>query len=148
LGRFVGSSFANSHTLILWSDAGANLASCTITTSSAVDADGYAWETISNYTLAANTFYRVSSNETDGGDVWIDAGWSSSILTGPHTLVTDFDSAEFDAVHTGSQNTFPGNFHIADYAYGKMQMYESTGGGGGGGGGGSSKNNLLVGSVC
>lgn len=125
LGRYVGSTFATSHVITLWSDAGAVLASATITTGSPVDSDGYAYATIS-YTLASGTFYRISVNEYNAGDNWLDNSQTSATMTGTNTLAADFDQTVFQSYYDGTHDTFPNSAVTFGVAYTKAQIYEST----------------------
>ncbi|HEY3378553.1 MAG TPA: glycosyl hydrolase family 28-related protein, partial [Armatimonadota bacterium] len=76
LGRSVATSggMANSHVVNIWQVSNQTcVASATVTSTSPGDVYGYKFATLGTpVTLAANTTYRIVSDETNAGDKWLD----------------------------------------------------------------------------
>lgn len=119
LGRVVGSTFASSHKVILWSDTGTNLGEVTITTSSPT-LNGWAYEMLpSPVSLTHNTRYRIGVTETSGGDNWKDT-----------SILTDYDTSFIGQPYTAystTQDAFPNiSGGVAPYAFAWPNMYEGS----------------------
>ena len=102
LGRSVSGSMNNSHTIYIWqvSNPSSPLTSATVTPSSPTDSLGYKYVTITPVQLTSGTTYRISSDETSGGDNWMD---SSSITN--HSAIATISQA----VYSSTAGTYPSN---------------------------------------
>lgn len=117
LGRWVGTIFAGSHLVAIYSDAGTLLRSVTITTGSAADGAGWRYELLSSaLSIVSGTAYRVGVTETSGGDNWQDTRSSTGV----------FDAAyigTIDSYYHLSQNSFPNTLANSGQIYAYTQLY-------------------------
>ena len=83
LGRPVSGTMANDHTIKIWKVSDQSVvATATVTPTSATDSLGYKYIPLSSsVTLTSGTAYRITSNETSGGDAWMNLGSISNHLT-------------------------------------------------------------------
>lgn len=78
LGRLYVVGNVQDHVIKLWDAAGETLlASGTILAASASDGNGFKWVDVTPVTLLVSHEYRISIDETNGGDVWKDE-WAPS----------------------------------------------------------------------
>jgi hypothetical protein len=117
LGRSVSTSIAANHAVKIWTETPAEICTVTITPSSLVDALGYAYETLATpITLVSGTYYRIASDETSGGDKWMDLG----------TVSNHLNSADiYGSVFQGTKSAYPFQYGAAtDKGYVVPTFYE------------------------
>lgn len=117
MGRWVGTTFATSHQVRIYTEAGAFLAGVTVTNTSTADGNGWRYELLgSPLSLASGTQYRVGVTEINAGDNWADEqAVSGKINT---SYVNTFQSA-----YAATQNAFPGILSISGRAFAWAQLY-------------------------
>jgi hypothetical protein len=118
LGRSVSGTMAYNHVVRIWRESDqAVVASATVTHSSPTDALGYKYATLgSSVTLTSGTSYRIASEETSGGDQWMDQASLSNHLS----------IASVDVACWGSSGQFPSNNQTAGYGYVPPTFYYSV----------------------
>lgn len=117
LGRYVGSIFAQSHQVKLWSDGGTQLASVTITTGSPADGSDWRYEMLGTpYSIVSGTAYRVGVTEFASGD-----NWQNEAVVGSAFNATYGNT--FQGYYSVSANVFPNTSASVLRAYCWPQLY-------------------------
>ena len=116
LGRSISTAMAADHVVRIWSETPTVLATVTVTSTSSVDALGYAYELLATpITLISGTKYRIASVETSGGDKWMDVSIVSN-----HLASAAIDSACYAAGNAYPNTTYGG----ANQGYVLVTFYE------------------------
>ncbi|MHB9024121.1 MAG: fibronectin type III domain-containing protein [Armatimonadota bacterium] len=118
LGRSVSTAMNNSHAVKIWRVSDQTcVASATVLSSSPIDPFGYKNIVITPVTLAANTTYRIVSDETSGGDAWMNLG----------TVVSHRNTATITQAVSGTQGLYPtSTAGSTNSAYGLPTFYIDT----------------------
>jgi hypothetical protein len=126
LGRSVSGSMVNSHTVRIWQDSTETcVASATVTpTSSQPDGLGYMYVTLGTpVTLTSGTNYRITTDETAGGDDWMDLSYGGMTAHSSSATITG-------GVAGATCGAFPNDFIAAgtNYGYGVPTFYTGSNG--------------------
>jgi hypothetical protein len=121
LGRAVSSGMSNSHAVKIWKVSDQSVvASVTVTTSSSTDSLGYKYEMLGvPVTLTSGVAYRIASNESAGGDKWMDVGSVSN-----HSSIATIQYG----VHDNQTNGYPSfNYGSSEQGYVPSTFYTGNG---------------------
>ena len=125
LGRVIGDTFAESHTVKLWNENPTLEGSVVITPSSPV-ASGYAYEMLETpITLDSGSYYRIASTEVSGEDDW----YSDSVA--PNPVLSGSCSFTHGCYGSGASGAYPNFVNSSFYAW--PNFFEAGSGGGSGG---------------
>lgn len=106
LGRYkMSGTMSSSHRVRIWRESDqVVVADVTVTTGSAVDSIGFAFEYLgSSVTLSSGVAYRIGSDEDAAGDFWSDQNWS-----GVYSSDASLDSSVYEVGHGYPSNlVFP-----------------------------------------